>query len=209
MIKILLLEDDQLLSETLQLFLEREGYVVDVALNRTQAEDLTYSNRYDLYLFDINLPEGSGLELLEYLRNAEDRTSTIFITALSDMDSIAKGFDLGATDYIKKPFNPQELLIRLRAKFRTPVIKLNNIEFDPDADVIRKDGKVVDIGNVQHKIFRKLILNCGYVVEKVDLYEALEYPSDNALRVALTKIKQRLSIEIKNIRGKGYLIEKV
>jgi len=207
--KILLLEDDALLSETLGLFLEREGYVVDLALNRTEAENLSYENSYDLYLFDINLPEGSGLKFLEYLRDAEDKTDTIFITALTDMESIAKGFDLGAIDYIKKPFHPQELLIRLRAKFRNSVIELHNIEFDPDAEVVRKDGVVIDIGNVQYRIFIKLLLNRGSVVKKVDLYEELEYASDNALRVAITKIKQRLGIEIKNIRGKGYIIEKV
>jgi len=207
--KILLLEDDPLLSETLGLFLEREGYVIDLALNRTEAENLTYENSYDLYLFDINLPEGSGLKFLEYLRNAEDKTDTIFITALTDMESIAKGFDLGAIDYIKKPFHPQELLIRLRAKFKNSVIQLNNIEFDPDAEVLRKDGVVIDIGNVQYRIFIKLLRHQGSVVNKVDLYEELESVSDNALRVALTKIKQRLGIEIKNIRGKGYIIEKV
>ena len=207
--KILLLEDDTLLSETLGLFLEREGYEVDLALNRTEAEILSYENRYDLYLFDINLPEGSGLKFLEYLRGADDTTDTIFITALTDMESIAKGFDLGAIDYIKKPFHPQELLIRLRAKFKSSIIFLKNIEFDPDAEVLRKDGIVIDIGNVQYRVFVKLLQNQGSVVNKVDLYTELEYPSDNALRVALTKIKQRLGIEIKNIRGKGYIIEKV
>jgi len=207
--KILLLEDDALLSETLQLFLEREGYDVDVALNRTEAEELSYENSYDLYLFDINLPEGSGLEFLEYLRQAEDKTDTIFVTALTDMKSIAKGFELGAIDYIKKPFHPQELLIRLRAKFKSSIISLKHIEFDPDAGLLRKNGVVIDIGNVQYRIFTKLLCNQGSVVNKVDLYEELEYASDNALRVAITKIKQRLDIEIKNIRGKGYLIEKI
>ncbi len=81
--KILLLEDDQLLNETLKLFLEREGYVVDVALSLEEAEKLTFKNRYDLYLFDINLPKGSGLELLEYLRLAEDKTDSTFFNRKS------------------------------------------------------------------------------------------------------------------------------
>ncbi len=205
--KILLLEDDQLLNETLQLFLEREGYFVDVALTIKEAEELTFKNRYDLYLFDINLPQGSGLELLEYLRLAEDKTDTIFVTALTDLTSIAKGFELGAIDYIKKPFHPKELLIRLKSKFSSSVIKIGNIVFDQDAEVIRMDNKVVDIGLTQYRIFKKLILNHGSVVNKVDLLELLEYPSDNALRVSISKIKQRLRIEIKNIRAKGYMIE--
>ena len=205
--QILLLEDDQLLSETLQLFLEREGYRVDTALSLKEAEKLTFENRYDLYLFDINLPQGSGLELLEYLRLAEDKTDTIFITALTDLNSIAKGFELGAIDYIKKPFHPQELLIRLKSKFRSSVIVIDEVEFDQDAELIRKGGEVVDIGLTQYHIFKKLILNRGSVVNKVDLLELLEYPSDNALRVAITKIKQRLEIEVRNIRAKGYMIE--
>jgi len=113
MMKILLLEDDQTLSETLQHFLVRAGYTVDTALSMEEAEDLTYENRYDLYLLDINLPEGSGLELLRALRYAEDETPTIFITALADMQSMSDSFELGAIDYIKKPFDPQELLIQI------------------------------------------------------------------------------------------------
>ena len=205
--KILLLEDDQLLSETLQLFLEREGYEVESALNLEEAEKLTFENSYDLYLFDINLPQGNGLELLEYLRLAEDKTDTIFITALTDLNSMAKGFELGAIDYIKKPFCPEELLIRLKSKFRKSVLKLDHIEFDLESEVIRKEGKVIDIGWTQYRIVTKLIAHRGSVVDKVDLIELLEQPSDNALRVAINKIKQRLSIDIKNIRAKGYLIE--
>ena len=205
--KILLLEDDQLLNETLQLFLEREGYNVDVALTLQEAEELTFENKYDLYLFDINLPKGSGLELLEYLRLAEDKTDTIFVTALTDLTSIAKGFELGAIDYIKKPFHPQELLIRLKSKFSSSIIRLGNVAFDQEAEVIRVDDKVVDIGLTQYRVFKKLILHRASVVNKIDLLELLEYPSDNALRVSITKIKKRLGIEIKNIWAKGYMIE--
>jgi len=206
--KILLLEDDQLLSTTLQLFLKRAGYSVDTALNMEEAEDLSFQNCYDLYLFDINLPEGSGLELLEGLRHAEDQTPTIFITALADMHSIAEGFELGAMDYIKKPFNPEELLIRLKAKFKDSIITYKHITYDEETDLLRKDGNIIDIGNVQHKILIKLLQQCGKVLTKEELYECLESVSNTALRVAITKIKQRLEIDIKNIRGKGYLIEK-
>ena len=90
--KILLLEDDVILNETLELFLNRAGYEVDIALSMEEAEDLTFDNKYDLYLLDINLPEGSGIELLENLRFSDDNTSTIFITALNDIDSMAKSF---------------------------------------------------------------------------------------------------------------------
>ena len=206
--KILLLEDDQLLSTTLQLFLTRAGYSVDLAQNMEEAEDLSFDTCYDLYLFDINLPEGSGLELLKGLRHADDHTPTMFITALTDMHSISEGFELGAIDYIKKPFNPQELLIRLHAKFKEQVVTYQDISYDEEGKVLRKAGQIADIGNVQEKIFIKLLHRCGKMVSKEELYECLEHGSDTALRVAISKIKQRLGIEIKNIRGKGYLIEK-
>ena len=207
--KILLLEDDQLLSTTLQLFLERNGYSVDIALTMEEAEDLSFDQCYGLYLFDINLPEGSGLELLKGLRHAEDNTPTIFITALTDMHSISEGFELGAMDYIKKPFDPEELLIRIKSKFKDERIIYGDIVYNPDTDLIRKNGTIMDIGNVQHKIFIKLLVSCGKICYKEELYECLEHASNTALRVAISKIKQRLDVEIKNIRGKGYLIEKI
>lgn len=207
--KILLLEDDQILSETLEHFLTRAGYDVDVALSMEEAEDLTFDNKYDLYLLDINLPEGSGLELLEALRYAEDNTQTIFITALTDTQSISEGFKLGAVDYIKKPFDPEELLIRLKAKFKNDILHCCDVEFDQEAQVLRKNGEIIDIGNVQFKIFTTLLKQKGNVVKKETLYECLDHTSDTALRVAITKIKQRLGINIVNIRAKGYMIEKV
>lgn len=207
--RLLLLEDDHILSETLQYFLSKENYTVDTALSIEEAEELTFSNHYDLYLFDINFPQGNGLSLLESLRQAEDTTPTIFITALHDMDSIAQGFKLGAIDYIKKPFDPQELLIRIAAKFTQDSIAYKNLEYDLRSRIIRVDGEIIDLGNVQLKIFEKLICNCGSVITKEELYECLEHTSDTALRVAITKIKQKLNIDIKNIRSKGYILEKL
>lgn len=207
--RLLLLEDDHVLSETLQLFLTKEGYDVDTALHIEEAEELTYNNSYDLYLLDINLPQGNGIELLQSLRYADDRTPTIFITALTDMNSMSEGFKLGAIDYIKKPFDPQELLIRIAAKFTTNTLTYKHLEFDQDSQIIRYDGEIIDLGNVQLKIFEKLLSQCGSVITKEELYECLDHISDTALRVAITKIKQKLDIDIKNIRGKGYILEKL
>ena len=207
--KLLLLEDDHILSETLELFLTKEGYDVDTALSIEEAESLTFDNTYDLYLLDINLPQGNGIDLLKSLRYAEDRTPTIFITALTDMNSMSEGFKLGAIDYIKKPFDPQELLIRIAAKFATTTLTYQHLVFDPDSQIIRYNGEIIDLGNVQLKIFEKLLSHCGSVIKKEELYECLDHISDTALRVAITKIKQKLDIDIKNIRGKGYILEKL
>jgi len=207
--RLLLLEDDHILSETLQLFLSKEGYIVDVALDIEEAEELTFYTPYDLYLLDINLPQGNGLDFLQSLRNANDTTPTIFITALTDTHSMAKGFALDAIDYIKKPFDPEELLIRIHAKFKKTAIEYGDISYDPHAQILRLNGDIVDLGNVQFKIFEKLLCHCGSIVTKEELYECLDHISDTALRVALTKIKQKLNIDIKNIRGRGYILEKL
>lgn len=209
MMKILLLEDDQILSQTLQLFLSREGYSVDIALSIEQAEELSFHHSYDLYLFDINLPTGSGLELLEALRHAEDHTPTIFITAQNDMDSMEKGFALDAMDYIKKPFEPQELRIRIAAKFRSDTLSYHDINYDCKKDILYKNGEIIDLGHVNHKIFTLLLCNCGSLVTKETLYDCFDHSSSTALRVAITALKQKLGIDIKNIRAKGYMLEKL
>lgn len=125
------------------------------------------------------------------------------------MQSMAEGFELDAIDYIKKPFDPQELLLRLQSNFKNKRLTYGTLEYDKEANLLRKNGQIIDIGNVQYKIFTMLLENSGRVVTKEQLYACLDHGSDTALRVAITKIKQRLDIEIKNIRGKGYIIEKI
>jgi len=110
--KILLLEDDKILCESLKEFLELEHYLVDVAHRGVEVYDLTFNKNYDLYILDVNVPDTNGFDVLSSLREAGDETPTIYITALTDISSITKGFQVGADDYIKKPFDPEELLIR-------------------------------------------------------------------------------------------------
>ncbi len=114
--RILLLEDDPNLSKSLIKYLNINSFYVDWAKNGEEAIDLTYKNSYDLYLFDINVPLISGIDLLKELRDAEDFTPTIIVSALVDIDSITDGFIAGADDYVKKPFDPEELLVRIKAK---------------------------------------------------------------------------------------------
>ncbi len=208
--KILLLEDDTLLAETLQELLISEGYEVTLVPDGGAAADASYDTSFDLYIFDINVPEINGLELLESLRGAEDRTPAIFISALVDLESITKGFKVGADDYIKKPFFPEELLLRVNAKLarKTPsVIRYGDLEFDPQTKLLRKDGRALALGEVQEKLFDLFIHNIGQVIDKDILMESLEKPSPTALRVALTKLKQTTGLDIQNLRGVGYILE--
>ena len=206
---ILLLEDDTLLAETLQELLQSEGYSITLVLDGGAAADASYENSFDLYIFDINVPEINGLELLESLRGADDKTPAIFISALVDLNSISKGFAVGADDYIKKPFFPEELLIRVNAKLAQQVSTINykDISYDPKTKILRKDGSVMTLGEVQERLFDLFIHNIDQVLDKDILLESLEKPSPTALRVALTKLKQTTGLNIKNLRGVGYILE--
>ncbi len=135
--RILLLEDDYELGETLKELLESHDYQVNLVESGESAADASYDARYDLYIFDINVPDINGLELLKSLRDADDKTPAIFISALTDLNSISKGFEVGADDYIKKPFFPQELLIRVNAKFTQSAnaIEFKNLKYFPSKEL--------------------------------------------------------------------------
>ncbi|MDH4944437.1 response regulator transcription factor [Sulfurimonas sp. C5] len=207
---ILLLEDDKELALTLKELLEESSYSVELVHNGNDAIDASYDNKYDLYIFDINVPDMNGLELLESLRNADDKTPAIFISALIDLDSISKAFSIGADDYLKKPFYPEELLIRVNAKLsqKKKEIEYENLRFSPDSKTLSIDGKIVQLGEVQEKLCELFMQNIGNVIDKTILLDQLTQPSDTALRVAVNKLKQTTHLPIKNIRGVGYILEK-
>ena len=208
--EILLLEDDIELAETLKELLESENYHVDMVHNGNDAIDVSYEKKYQLYVFDINVPDMDGLSLLESLREADDTTPAIFISALIDLNSISKAFSIGADDYIKKPFFPQELLIRVNAKF-TQVnsdIIYKNIRYVSNKKELYIDEKLTSLGEVQECLCDIFMNNIGNVLDKSILMDCLVHPSDTALRVALNKFKQITALPIKNVRGVGYVLEK-
>ena len=206
--KVLLLEDDKILSQTLYEILTQNGFEVTAVEQGEEAIELTYSNNYDIYLFDINLPDINGIDILKSLKDANDQTPAIFISANEDIQTIAKGFEVGAEDYIKKPFMPEELLVRLNAKLSKKMIIIHkNVSYNTLSGDILVDNKKIYLSYAKFRLIDILFKNIGKIVSKDDLLDATEYHSDNALRVAITKLKALLNIEIKNIRGVGYTIE--
>jgi len=207
--RILLLEDDLLLSETIEELLELEGYQVFLAFDGEEASRLTYEHKFDLYIFDINVPEIDGLSLLEALREADDMTPAIFISALVDIETIASAFNVGAKDYIKKPFFPEEILIRVNAKFHseTKNIKINHLEYNPREKILKDGNKIISMGEVQTCLFELFLSNLNRVVVQSSLCDCLTQTSSGALRVALNKLKQSTKLSIQNVRGVGYILE--
>lgn len=211
-IKLLLVEDDEILALSLKRFLELNGCEVDIATTYSEAAERTFKNKYELYIFDINLKDGNGLELLEDLRFAEDKTPTIFITALQDVNYMIKGFNAGAQDYIKKPFAPEELLVRIKARLSSKDIfpkeeKYIYKNISVDGKNAFKDGKNLELGSVQLNLLKALIKNQGKIVPKEKLLELLQQPSDTALRVNISKLKNKTGLPIKAVKGLGYILE--
>jgi DNA-binding response OmpR family regulator len=207
--KILLLEDDRLLGETVRELLQSEAYAVDWVVDGEEAAELSYENSYDLYVFDINVPHLDGFELLQSLRDAKDGTPTLFMSARIDLESIAQGFRAGAFDYIKKPFFPEELLIRINAKIGVTQSTINcgEISYNPSTKEIRRNGELLAFGEVQLQLLDLFMHEKGRIVTQEALLDCLEHPSSAALRVALSKLKQNTGLTIKNIRAIGYSLE--
>lgn len=208
---ILLLEDDRILSSSLKEYLELSHYTIDIVDTEAKVFDATYLKSYQLYIFDINLANSnSGLSILKTLRESDDNTPVIFISALTDMQSISTAFKIGAEDYIKKPFDPEELLLRIQNKFQLDnEITIQNLTYNPTTRMIKKGDSLLILGTVQANIFHLLMIHKNHIVPTDELLELLENPTINALRVNLTKIKLKLAISIINIRNQGYMIEDI
>ncbi len=208
--KILLLEDDIALGETLKDLLVDNGYNVDYVVTGNEAIDKSYENKYELYIFDINVPDIDGLDLLKSLRDVDDITPTIFISAMTDLKTVLKGFEVGGSDFIKKPFFPEELLVKVNLKFISDKkeIFFNDIVYIFKDRKILRAGESIYLSQVQLNIFELFIKNINRIITKDELYECLEKPTEGALRFHINKLKNSTGIEIKNIRGNGYIIEK-
>jgi len=206
--KLLLLEDDPLVAKSLIRYLELHSYSIDWAIHGEEALDLSYDNHYQLYLIDINVPLLNGIDLLQMLRESGNRTPAIIISAQVDVESVTRGFIAGADDYLKKPFDPQELLIRIQAKTKALDTKkiIGTLEINFAKEEIYLDNNLLYIPEIQRKILISLAINYPNPATKDELLLLLESPTDIALRVNITKLKKRLDIQIKNIRGVGYQI---
>ncbi|WP_297439877.1 response regulator transcription factor [Sulfurimonas sp.] len=214
LIRILLLEDDLLFGETLVDLLEEEGHEVSLYLNGQDALDATYEQKFDLYLLDINVPLIDGLSLLSELRKADDDTPAIFLTSHKDKEILERGFLNGADDYLSKPFDNNELLLRLNAVMRRAK------KSEPECvgalchDKLHKgvlyNGERLELSNKEYALLVLLMNHVNEPVPKELIYDELwssaeSGGSDGAIRVYINRLKQLIpSMSIQNIRGIGY-----
>ena len=216
MLKILLLEDDKLFNETVEDFLDEEGFTVHTALDPYSALDLAYEHKFDLYLFDVNLPYETGFDLLEKLRLAKDTTPTIFLTSRDDKASLAQGFGVGADDYMKKPIDLDELLLRiqalLRRQSREEKITLGEYVVDCNAKRLYLNDELLSVTTKAVELLILLLLAKGEVLRLEEIEDRLWHVNEDAslgaIRVYITALKKYFPQNIENIRGVGYLFKK-
>lgn len=212
MARILVLEDDKLFNETLEDFLEEEGHHIACALDPYSALDLSYEQVFDLYLFDVNLPYENGFELLGKLRESGDDTPCIFITSREDKASLKEGFEKGGDDFILKPVDLDELLLRieavLRRQVRSQMVQIDTYRFDILTKILYQDGQAVELSIKGGELLLALLEGQGKVVPldqiKERLWSSAEEASDGALRVYIAQLKKYFPTHIYNVRGVGY-----
>ena len=211
MASILLLEDDEILSQSIKEYLELENFNVIVVKDGEEALDISFNNNFELYLLDVNVPLINGFDFLKELRDSGDKTPAFFITALQDLDSVSKAFDSGADDYIKKPFDIDELIIRIKAILKKQYKNLiyQNLTYNPIDQIVLKEDRVIDLTRIELEIFDLLIKNLNKTVTKEMIFNLMDKESDQALRVHINKLKSKLDLNIKNIRGVGYKLEEI
>ena len=207
MIRVLLVEDDRVLAQSLKKYLEMNDFEVTVAYSFSEAVDYLERKKYDVYVFDVNLGDGDGIDLLDDLRHFKDDTPTIFISALTDIETITRGFNTGADDYLKKPFDPEELVVRIKSRLKKKEEEMVCGEIRYINGRVYKGDQELDLGEVQRNILAKLLRNRGRVVTKEELYDYMLNPSPLALRVMITKLKKKTGLNIKSVRGLGYTID--
>jgi DNA-binding response OmpR family regulator len=210
--KILLLEDDEVLAESLIELLESEEFEVTLGIDGEDTLNKTFEQNFDMFLFDVNVPNINGFELLKMLRQSQDTTPCIFITALNDVASLAEGFDVGANDYIKKPFDFDELLIRINALLKKQYnsysneVKLNEFVFYIDKNELYQNNTFVPLSPYELKMVQLFFKNINKTLSKEIILDELYNDrdvSDGSLRVHINKLR-KIGLVISTIKGVGY-----
>lgn len=214
---MLLVEDNLTIVKGLEYSFKQENYNLIVATNLKQAAEVIEDNKIDLIILDIALPDGNGLDFYENKIKTLN-IPTVFLTAQDDEEIVVKGLNLGADDYITKPFSTKELFARinkilLRNKKNT-IINIQNIKFDMDKMIVYKDDKTIELTSLELKILYLLFSNLDKVVKRDDIIEKIwEWTgndvNDNTVTVYLKRIREKLDADIiTTVKGIGYRVDK-
>ncbi len=215
--QILLIEDNEILAKGLKYSLEQNKYKIIHAKNVKETLNIIQKEKIDFIILDIALPDGNGFDLYkEHIKSR--KITTIFLTAKDDEDDIVKGLELGAEDYITKPFGVKELLARINRivlrQQKNTIIHVKNISFDMDKMEVYRDNQKIDFTSLELKILNLLFLNINKVVTRNSIIDKIwdwtgNDVNDNTVTVYLKRIREKLKTNIIiTIKGIGYRIDK-
>ena len=223
--KILLVEDNDTIVMGLKYLLEKENFEVKTVKNLEETYKIAEKEKFNLYLLDINLPDGNGFDICSKLKEKED-VPIIFLTARDDEKDIVKGLDMGADDYITKPFRNRELISRINNVLRRygkndnnskdNIIKINEIEINTDSAKVMKNGEEIVFTSLEYKILVMLFSNPNVLITRQQILDKIwdiagNFVNDNTLTVYIKRIREKLDDKdgkiIKTVRGLGYIIE--
>jgi len=216
--RILIVEDDPALCFSLQRTLEEAGFAVDCAYDGDKGASLGASGNYDAVVLDLGLPKQDGLGVLRGWREDKVQTPVLILTARSRWSEKSAGFNAGADDYLTKPFEPEEVVVRLRALIRrssghsSPEITCGPVSLDTSSGRVCVSGKTVDLTAQEHRILSYLMHHQKTVVPKDRLerhvYDGLSETSSNVLDVLVGRIRRKLGVAVlATLRGRGYRME--
>lgn len=221
--RILLVEDDRAIVSSLTDLLASEGYGVATASTQDEALALLDAQRFDLALLDIGLPQGNGFAVCAAARDAAPEMSIIFLTASDDEYSTVAGLDMGAVDYVAKPFRPRELLSRIRVALRArqgaaALLTLGDLSVDAASGTVAKAGRELFLSALEYRLLLYFAQHPGRLVTREMLRDAIwdsagEYVSDNSLNVYIKRLREKVEDDpsspsiIVTVRGLGYKVE--
>lgn len=222
--KIFVLEDDSAIGMGLSYSLENEGYTVTLAKTVSDALNIIEKETFSLYILDLTLPDGSGYDVCKKIKEKGD-LPVIFLTAYDDEVNVVMGFELGADDYISKPFRLKELLVRIKSVLRRynkdsadGIIKIKELTINTNEAKVYKNGAEIVLTAMEYRLLLILLNNRGTVLSRAKLLENIwdidsTFVEDNTLTVYIKRLRDKIEedianpVYIKTVRGLGYVIE--
>lgn len=223
MIQILIIEDDRHIGEGLQFLLESEGYCAELAMSVSEGREKLEKGKTQLLILDVNLPDGSGFEFFQKIQSK--KIPVIFLTALDEEKNIVKEFNLGADEYITKPFRPRELVSRVKNVIRLTGIEdsrkqeliIGNVSIHLEEKVAYKNGKQLELTALEYKVLLLFFENRGRILTRNQILSHIwddsgNFVNDNTLTVYIKRLREKIEDNpyepdiIKTVRGMGYKI---
>lgn len=222
--KILVLEDDEAIGKGLEYSLEQEGYIVTLCSSVQKALYTIKTENHDVYLLDLTLPDGNGYDVCKAVK-AKCDAPVIFLTAYDDEVNVVMGLDLGADDYVSKPFRLRELMARIKAVLRRHqidgnqnIINIGNVSVNISEGKVYKNDNLVFMTALEYRLFLTLLNNRGKLISRNHLLASIwdidgDFVNDNTLSVYIKRIREKLEDDTNNpkivqtVRGMGYKVE--